>query len=187
MGTAGIPYQSAYLRTIAKGAGVDPSTVRETNVGFNLVPAMLTHKVDATLGAFWNYEGVQLQRAGKHPHIIRVDAAGVPTYSELVLAARGAALHEGGARIRRFLLALAEAHQLLRRDPAAGRRPAREGQPRPGPRAPARVGPRDAAGLLPRRPHPPVGLDGLRGLGDLRALDAGPGAASSGRRRPPGR
>jgi putative hydroxymethylpyrimidine transport system substrate-binding protein len=120
VGTAGIPYQSAYLQTIAKGAGVDPSTIRETNVGFNLVPAMLTRKVDATLGAFWNYEGVQLQRAGKRPHIIRVDEAGVPTYSELVLAARGASLHEGGARIRRFLLALAEGHQLLRRDPAAG-------------------------------------------------------------------
>ena len=51
---------------------------------------MLTRKVDATLGAFWNYEGVQLQRAGKRPHIIRVDQAGVPTYNELVLAARGA-------------------------------------------------------------------------------------------------
>ena len=61
VGTAGIPYQSAYLKAILARAGVDPSSVKEVNVGFNLVPAMKTKKVDATLGAFWNYEGVQLR------------------------------------------------------------------------------------------------------------------------------
>ena len=61
VGTAGIPYQSAYLKAILDRAGVDPSSVKEVNVGFNLVPAMKTKKVDATLGAFWNYEGVQLR------------------------------------------------------------------------------------------------------------------------------
>ncbi|MDQ3632445.1 MAG: ABC transporter substrate-binding protein, partial [Actinomycetota bacterium] len=67
VGTAGIPYQSAYLKTILEDAGVDPARVKEVNVGFNLVPAMLSKKVDATLGAFWNYEGVQLAREGKDP------------------------------------------------------------------------------------------------------------------------
>ena len=57
----------AYLKTILDAAGVDPGSVKETNVGFNLVPAMLSGKVDATLGAFWNYEGVDLQRRGKRP------------------------------------------------------------------------------------------------------------------------
>jgi putative hydroxymethylpyrimidine transport system substrate-binding protein len=120
VGTAGIPYQSAELRAIAEKAGVDPASIRETNVGFNLVPAMLSGKVDATLGAFWNYEGVQLRRAHKDPRIIRVDQAGIPTYNELVIAARGAALADGGAKVRRFLRALAEGHALLRKDPAAG-------------------------------------------------------------------
>ena len=65
VGTAGIDYQSAYLRTILLEAGVTPSTVKERNVGFGLVPALLTGKVDATLGAFWNYEGVDLKRRGQ--------------------------------------------------------------------------------------------------------------------------
>jgi putative hydroxymethylpyrimidine transport system substrate-binding protein len=120
VGTAGIPYQSAELRAILQKAGVDPASVKETNVGFNLVGAMLGGKVDATLGGFWNYEGVQLQRDRKDPRIIPVDRAGVPTYSELVIAARADALHRGGEKVRRFLRALAEGHQLLRRDPAAG-------------------------------------------------------------------
>ena len=43
-------------------------------------------KVDATLGAFWNVEGVQLRRAASAPaRSSAVDQAGVPTYDELVL------------------------------------------------------------------------------------------------------
>jgi putative hydroxymethylpyrimidine transport system substrate-binding protein len=120
VGTAGIPYQSAELRAILEKAGVAPGSVQETNVGFNLVGATLSRKVDATLGGFWNYEGIQLQRERKQPHVIPVDRAGVPTYSELVIAARANALHTGGEKVRRFLRALAEGYQLVRRDPAAG-------------------------------------------------------------------
>ncbi len=120
VGTAGIPYQSAYLKAILERAGVDPGSVKEVNVGFNLVPAMLSRKVDATLGAFWNYEGVQLRLARKDPQIIRMDRAGVPTYDELVIVARAADLRRGGARVRRFLRALGQGHAALRRDPRAG-------------------------------------------------------------------
>jgi putative hydroxymethylpyrimidine transport system substrate-binding protein len=111
VGTAGIPYQSAYLEAILREAGVDPSTVKETSVGFNLVPAMLSKRVDATLGAFWNYEGVELRLQHKRPKIIRVDEAGVPTYDELA---------RGGGKVRRFLRALAQGHEALARDADAG-------------------------------------------------------------------
>ena len=94
VGTAGIPYQSAYLKTILETAGVDPGSVRETNVGFNLVPAMLSGKVDATLGAFWNYEGTDLERRGRDPVIQRMERLGVPTYNELVFVARRRDLDE---------------------------------------------------------------------------------------------
>src|SRR6202043_2876334 len=39
VGTAGIPYQAAELRTALQSAGGKPSTGREVNVGFNAVPA----------------------------------------------------------------------------------------------------------------------------------------------------
>jgi putative hydroxymethylpyrimidine transport system substrate-binding protein len=120
VGTAGIPYQSAYLQAILREAGVDPSTVKETSVGFNLVPAMLSKRVDATLGAFWNYEGVELRLQRKRPKIIRVDEAGVPTYDELVFAAREGDLARGGGKVRRFLRAVAQGHEALARDPDTG-------------------------------------------------------------------
>jgi putative hydroxymethylpyrimidine transport system substrate-binding protein len=121
VGTAGIPYQAAYLRTILDRAGVDPGSVKETGVGFNLVPAMLSGKVDATLGAFWNYEGVDLQRRGRDPQIQRMEDLGVPTYSELVFVARRRDLNQRfGAVVRRFMQATARGHALLREDPEPG-------------------------------------------------------------------
>jgi putative hydroxymethylpyrimidine transport system substrate-binding protein len=120
VGTAGIPYQSAYLKTIAKAAGV--TGIKEVNVGFNLVPAMLSKKVDATLGGFWNYEGIQLQRRHRRPHIIPVDRAGVPTYDELIVVAREDTLRtrDGAAKVRRFMQALAAGYAAVRKDPVAG-------------------------------------------------------------------
>jgi putative hydroxymethylpyrimidine transport system substrate-binding protein len=121
VGTAGIPYQSAYLKTILAHAGVDPASVKETNVGFNLVPAMLSGKVAATLGAFWNYEGVDLQRRGKHPVSLRMDQLGVPTYAELVVVARREDLDVDGAnRVRRFLQATARGYTRLKAAPEQG-------------------------------------------------------------------
>jgi putative hydroxymethylpyrimidine transport system substrate-binding protein len=121
VGTAGIPYQSAYLKTILEKAGVDPGSVTETNVGFNLVPAMISKKVDATLGAFWNVEGVELQRRHRDPTILRMEDLGVPTYNELIFVARRDSLDEAGAsRVRRFLQATARGHKLLEQRPDVG-------------------------------------------------------------------
>jgi putative hydroxymethylpyrimidine transport system substrate-binding protein len=111
VGTAGIDYQGAYLEAIAKAAGAD---VRERNVGFNLSGAMLANKVDATLGAFWNYEGTDLELRGKNPRIIRLEQAGVPTYDELVFVANS---DREDNRIKRFIAAVERGTDDLRRDP----------------------------------------------------------------------
>ena len=116
IGTAGIPYQSAYLKAIAHAAGV--KAYEEVNVGFNLTPAMLSGRVDATLGSFWNYEGTDLERRGRKPVILRMEDLGVPTYNELILVAPRKSLDtEGASRVRRFLQALAKGHERLRDDP----------------------------------------------------------------------
>jgi putative hydroxymethylpyrimidine transport system substrate-binding protein len=116
VGTSGIPYQDAYLKTIVDKAGIDPDRVHTINVGFNLVPAMLTKKVDATLGAFWNVEGVELARRDRKPRILRMEQIGVPTYDELVVVAREQDVRERGPLLRRFMRALALGHQALRSD-----------------------------------------------------------------------
>ncbi len=120
IGTAGIPYQDAYLDQILSSAGIDTTSVKKVNVGFGLIPAMETNRVSATLGAFWNIEGVQLRLNKKRPRIMPVDRAGVPPYDELVLVARNDTVSRNGEMIRRFISALQRGTRAAQADPAAG-------------------------------------------------------------------
>jgi putative hydroxymethylpyrimidine transport system substrate-binding protein len=126
VGTAGIPYQAAYLRTILERSRVKASSVKETNVGASLLPAMLSGKVDATLGAFWNVEGVQLRerakKGGGPPTIIPVDRIGVPSYDELVLVANEDRLDDKRDDLRLFIGALAKGARQARKDPRGATR-----------------------------------------------------------------
>jgi putative hydroxymethylpyrimidine transport system substrate-binding protein len=117
VGDAGIPYQHAYLTTILAHAGVAASSVKEINVGANLVPAMLSGRVDATLGAFWNYEAIQLTQLRKHPNVIHMEQVGVPTYDELVLVVRKTTIINHPDVVRRFVQALGRGYEAVRRDP----------------------------------------------------------------------
>jgi putative hydroxymethylpyrimidine transport system substrate-binding protein len=120
VGDAGLAYQHAYLDTILSRAGVPASTVHETNVGSDLVPALLSGRVDAILGGYWNYEGVQLAQLHKHPRIIYMNQVGVPTYDELVLVTTRKAAVQKVTEIRRFIQALGRGYASVRANPTAG-------------------------------------------------------------------
>ncbi len=119
VGYAGIPYQLSYLKTILARAGVPASSVKVTNVGSNLVPAMLSGRVDATIGAFWNYEAIQLAQLHKHPNVIHVEDVGVPTYNELVVVVRKNTIVNHPDVVRRFVQALARGYESARSNPQA--------------------------------------------------------------------
>ena len=119
VGTAGIAYQTAELRTALRAAGVNPDSVTESDVGFNLVPAMLSGKVAATLGGYWNYEAIQLRQMHKHPVVIPIDQTGVPTYNELVLVVRSEEARTDGVDMRAFMQALTRGERQVHANPAA--------------------------------------------------------------------
>jgi putative hydroxymethylpyrimidine transport system substrate-binding protein len=120
VGDAGLPYQHAYLESILSRAGVPARSVKEVNVGANLVGAMLSGRVDATLGAYWNYEAIQLRQLGRRVNVIHVENVGVPTYDELVLVARESTLASQTTVLRRFVQALGRGYQSVRGNPQAG-------------------------------------------------------------------
>lgn len=119
VGDAGISYQHAYLQTIEKFGRVSPGRVKEINVGANLVPALVSGRVDAILGGYWNYEAVQLAQLGKHPSVIRMNQVGVPSYDELVLVTRTNLLEQHPDVLRRFVQAIARGYQATRSNPSA--------------------------------------------------------------------
>jgi putative hydroxymethylpyrimidine transport system substrate-binding protein len=106
VGTAGIPYQSDYLDTIEQFAGIPTSSVKEVNVGLNLLATLIGGRVDAILGGFRNIEGVDLRLRGLDPRIVPVDQLGVPTYDELVLVTRRSTVDDDPEAIRSFISAL---------------------------------------------------------------------------------
>jgi putative hydroxymethylpyrimidine transport system substrate-binding protein len=115
IGISGVPSDYATL----KSAGLT-GKVKVITVGYNLLPALLAHRVDAVLGVYRNVEGIQLQLRGLHPTIIPVDLAGVPNYDELVLVASKTRLHDGAYRstVQRFVTAFLAGTADARRDPA---------------------------------------------------------------------
>jgi putative hydroxymethylpyrimidine transport system substrate-binding protein len=115
VGTAGIDYQAAYLKAIEPGA-------RERNVGFDFGPALISGKVDATLGGFWNYEAVSLRQKGRDPRVIRMEEAGVPIYDELVVVASEKTIRDRPEVVRSFVEALAEGTRALEASPERGLR-----------------------------------------------------------------
>jgi putative hydroxymethylpyrimidine transport system substrate-binding protein len=119
VGTAGIDYQRAFLQTILERASVPPQSVKVRNVGFNLNQALLTKKVDATLGGFLNYEALELRQRKRDPVVIPVNNVGVPPYDELVFVTSEQAARENGDVIRSFLGAVARGTRDLRKEPVA--------------------------------------------------------------------
>jgi putative hydroxymethylpyrimidine transport system substrate-binding protein len=117
--TAGIPYQDAFLDTIAEETGISAGEIERVDVGLNLLPAVLSGRADAMLGGFENVEGVDLRLRGENPTVIGVEELGVPTYDELVLVARGERLAEDPEPIRLFIAALERGTEAAARDPQA--------------------------------------------------------------------
>jgi putative hydroxymethylpyrimidine transport system substrate-binding protein len=123
VGEDGSASTDAYLTAVLRHAGLNPQTaVHRVNVGFNLLPAILSGRVDAIIGGFQNIEGIEAAREGVHTAVFPVDHFGVPSYDELVLIANPSRMRgDPGYRsmVARFVHALSAATAWARRHPAA--------------------------------------------------------------------
>jgi putative hydroxymethylpyrimidine transport system substrate-binding protein len=129
IGTGGLDFQEGFLDEILSSAGVDTSKVKVVDVGYGLAKAMTSKRVDATIGAYWNVEGIELRQARKRPRTLPVDRAGVPSYNELVLVAREQTVRNDGPLVRRFVQALQRGSAAARSNPAAAAQALRDAAP----------------------------------------------------------
>ena len=123
VGTAGLQTDDAFLDAIFAKYGVDASSVDRVDVSTNLVAAMVSGNVDATIGSYRNVEGVIMEDRGLNPTIIPVTEAGVPDYDELVIIANRSRLASDPAYqdlVRDFLAATAQGQDDVLADPAVG-------------------------------------------------------------------
>jgi ABC-type nitrate/sulfonate/bicarbonate transport system substrate-binding protein len=118
-GITGVPSDTAVLHSVVAGARGSPARVHTITIGFNAVADLLAGRVAAAT-AFWNDEGVTIQRHSPRFHVFRVDQFGAPAYPELILCASGAALRARPALARGVVRALTEGYDQTLADPAAG-------------------------------------------------------------------
>lgn len=78
-------FEEAILGTLVQRQGLKPSDYTLINVNFNLVPALLSRKVDAVVGAYRNFEKIQLELQGKKVGIFPPEQFGVPDFYELII------------------------------------------------------------------------------------------------------
>jgi putative hydroxymethylpyrimidine transport system substrate-binding protein len=122
VGVTGIPSDDAFFTTMLDTAGLSAGDVQKVNVGFNLVPSILSDKVDGILGGYRNVEAIQIeQETGTKPTVFPADELGVPSYAELVLAANSDRLESDPGyadAVKRFVAVLVKGTDQAMADPS---------------------------------------------------------------------
>jgi putative hydroxymethylpyrimidine transport system substrate-binding protein len=122
VGVTGIPSDDAFYLTMLRTAGLSEADVTKVNVGFNLVPSLLSNKVDAIIGGYRNVEAIQVeQETGTAPTVFPVNELGVPSYAELVVVANSDRLASDAAyadAVKRFVATLVQGTDAAIADPA---------------------------------------------------------------------
>lgn len=72
--------EQAVLSVLLGKAGLKLSDVELVNVNWSLTPALLSGQVEATLGAFRNFELTQMALAGGKGRCFHVEEEGLPAY-----------------------------------------------------------------------------------------------------------
>jgi putative hydroxymethylpyrimidine transport system substrate-binding protein len=123
VGVSGLLSDDAFLKAITQKAGISLSSIKKVNVGANLLPSVVSGKVDSILGGYRNVEAVQVKDQGLNPTVIPVTDAGVPQYDELVIIANTDKLKSDPSYrqlVREFLAGLAKGNALAVSQPSVG-------------------------------------------------------------------
>lgn len=119
VGSAGLPSDDAYLKTMLEEDGASLDDVEIVNVGFDLLPAVLSGSVDAVIGTYWTHETILAEEQGTPVRYLRVEEWGVPDYYELIVAAGESTIEEQGDAISAFLGATQQGYRDAIADPDA--------------------------------------------------------------------
>ncbi|HEY5986384.1 MAG TPA: ABC transporter substrate-binding protein, partial [Streptosporangiaceae bacterium] len=122
VGFTGVPSDNAFYSTLLRTCHLSAKQVPRQNVGYNLVPSLLSGKVDAIIGGYRNVEAIQIsQETHKRPADFPANELGVPPYDELVLVANSKRLASDPAYasvVKRFVAGFVTGTNAAMKDPA---------------------------------------------------------------------
>lgn len=103
------------LKAFADINGIENYT--PVNVGFTILPALVSGKVDAVMGPFKTYETVAMKQHGYTAGFFELQKNGVPDYEELIFVTGSNTLAEKKVLIGKFVKAIRLAMEKLEADP----------------------------------------------------------------------
>jgi putative hydroxymethylpyrimidine transport system substrate-binding protein len=115
IGYSGSGIHDMMLKAMLKSAGITIDDVKLVNVNFALTVGLVSGRVDAIIGGFRNFEGTEIELAGKKHKMFFPEENGVPPYDELIYIVKQDRF--GEAKFDRFLAAIEEATMILLNDP----------------------------------------------------------------------
>jgi len=117
IGYALAPLEPILWETMLACDGIPVSEVELINVGYATVASLLSGSVDA-IGAFRNFEMIQVELWGETPVFFPQEAHCIPETYDIVLVAHPKLLEERGGEVQVFLDGLARGIARTREDPA---------------------------------------------------------------------
>ncbi len=115
-----IGYAVPHLQEILFKAFAEQNGITDyqlVNVGFDITPALLTHRVDAVIGAYRNYEKNELELEGHPAGFFALEEHGIPDFYELVVITSDTTLQRRKAALRAFVETLQRAIDFCRAHP----------------------------------------------------------------------
>jgi putative hydroxymethylpyrimidine transport system substrate-binding protein len=117
IGYAVAPLDVVLFETIAREAGLAKGDYELINIGFNITPSLLSGKVHAVIGAYWNYEINELALEGHPAGYFPLEKHGVPDFYELVVISNDAFLQNKPETAKQFMMAIQEGLAYTKQNP----------------------------------------------------------------------
>ena len=111
IGYPGIPLNVGILSSILEEQSLTIDDVELVDVGFDLVPALLSERVDAIIGAFWSHESILIELEGREVNILKFEEWGIPKYHELVLVTSEEYLKNNEEIVEKFVDAFSKGYE----------------------------------------------------------------------------
>ena len=117
VGYSGTTLSEAMVDAIMESVGADPASVTMQDVGFDLMSAMTTGNVDATIGCMINHEVPQMEHEGFDVRWFDLTEYGVPNYYEEVILASDETIENDADMLAGFLRACQKGFADFKDDP----------------------------------------------------------------------
>ena len=117
IGYAGTALSEAKVECMLEKAGLSADECELIDVGFDLLTAITTGQVDATIGNMVNHEVPQLEEQGIAINYFSPTDFGVPEYYELVFLAGQDAVENNPEKLQKFLRAAQKGFDFMQENP----------------------------------------------------------------------